>query len=189
MSEESWSSEFVFIAVSRRAEELGLKGEREWERSDLTANDGKPLFKASPTALARHWHVYLLASSLIRSQRTLKTCLLFADVAKVTLKGYCKSRVEGVSMTCKWRQILGTFGTVFTCWCVLIIAMVNSRRWQLCLLHSNTNTMVTRKETAALLVSANVCLCAVSNKKKIKALWVIWGKPWVGWKDEKVFPG
>lgn len=50
MSAESWNSEFVFIAVSRRTEELGQKGER--ERSDLTANDAKPLFKASPAAQA-----------------------------------------------------------------------------------------------------------------------------------------
>lgn len=54
MSGESRSLEFVFIAVSRRTEEVGLKREREneGERGDLTANDAKSLFKALPTAQA-----------------------------------------------------------------------------------------------------------------------------------------
>lgn len=61
-----------------RLENLDRRERGERERSDLTANDAKPLFKAFPAAQASHWHIYLLAASLISSQRTPKTGLLFA---------------------------------------------------------------------------------------------------------------
>ncbi len=60
----------------------GLKGERERERErgDLTAND--LYFKASSSTGPTLTHLPV-ATSLISSQRMLKTCLLFAEDAKI----------------------------------------------------------------------------------------------------------
>lgn len=69
---------------------------------------------------------------------------------------------------CKLRQILGTFGTVFSWWLRAYCSTMvnNSRGWQLHLLHSNTNTMITQRETARLIIQCKrECLCSVKDKQ------------------------